>query len=231
MNKDPRPSEDLAHDRYERLRLLAELYELGQLSHQEFQRLKAEALLGGDASEPTRRAQIELIIVTYVHLGKLEVSLDRLRALSSTRQARIIDAALVSKHDFSTLRIRGISELTRPILVGRASLIGVVCGLLAPLVWLQAEHVGSHLEPSFSYLAELGIDEPDMRSFGATLPQPSASVIILCWSSMADAVVAQFRGFDHLTRRVLSLDVADALTIMLIDENDASRIEPPQQRD
>lgn len=220
MIDEPHRSNLITHGRYERLRLLAERYELGELSHHEYQRLKAETLAGGVSDESARHAQLELIVVTYTNLDQLERSLNALRTLPTRRRAPVIDAALATKHDASDLRVQGISELTRPVRDDRASLIGAACGLLAPLVWLQAEHAGSRLEPSFSYLADLGINELDMRSFGATLPTRSASVLLLCWSSMADDVAALFHGFDRLTRRVLTEDVADALTILLIDDED-----------
>jgi uncharacterized membrane protein len=214
--------------RYERLRLLVERYELGELSHEEFQRLKAETLLGGTVGEATRRAQIELIIVTYLSLNVLERALDELRSLPAQHQAPIIDAALAGKHDATELRIQGISGLTRPVRDDRASLIGAACGLLAPPLWLQAEHAGSRLAPSFSYLADLGINELDMRSFGASLPQRSTSVILLCWSSKADSIAVLFHGFDRLTRRVLGEDIAAALTVLLIDEDEFAPPRPSQ---
>jgi uncharacterized membrane protein len=218
MDERERQAFETAVDRYEALRRLAERHESGELSDDAFRQLRQRVLRRGTTTAIDDRGVFEVMLASYSDADRLRVALAGLRELQLSRGPDILDAAIGIKAGNGAVRIRAIGDLTRRVVAGRVSIIAAVCGLLFMPASLIAEYAGTPMEASFSRLEPWSRFSPELRAFGDGLAPGSASIIVIVWSSSADAVAAAFHGFDSLSRVVLTRSAANELLTCLGEE-------------
>lgn len=204
---------DASDQRYQRLSRLVEQYELGRISHWEFEQAKKEILLEQGPLEHQRPAPIEIFVATYSHTAKLGPSLHELRRLAGTHQADIIDAATVTHSHSGRNRVRSLAGISS----SNPVVIIVLCSLLFPIDSIDIEPSSSGWSQWLSYMEQCGIADPILRGLGEALPSGSTSVLVVYKSAVADIAAGAFQGFDSFARRILSDEIIAALQDSIID--------------
>lgn len=198
--------------RYERLSRLVQQYELGEITHEAFQRAKREVLLGQATHEAPDLVPIELLIAAYSRRPRtgLTPSVEALRAFVEPNGTNVLDAATVSRDYTGTIRIRAIPGLTG---TAAPSVIMTICALLFPKesVRISSVDIASVWEPTMAFVEVGRVIDPALRNLGDMLAGGSASVLVVYRSTSADDVAGAFRGFDTFARRILSNEVAELL--------------------
>lgn len=209
--------------RYQQLSQLIKRYELGAITHQQFEQIKTEILLGESVPRSLQPSRIELIVATYSKLGEIQASMENLLERSASPRHGIIDGALILKSSTGAVRIRSIAGLSRARDTGVSPVFISLCSLLFPVGAFQIDSSGVGWDEALDYMERRGVKDVELRDFGGGLPRSSQSISILYWSFGADEIAGAFRGFDHFARRILTDVVADALTDLLSNSTSAER--------
>jgi uncharacterized membrane protein len=217
---------DNPHTRYERLRRLVDRYELGELSDDDFKRLKQQILLGHATAENTAEPQVCLLLAVFAGAAGIDASLEAIRSLSRARRARIVDAATISKYTSGSVHIRAISDLTKTPAVGDVSIVGAICGLLFPPEALHVEHFGSSLAMSLGVLSWDPTHGQDLRVLGQSVHPGSSAVLIVCWPSVVNKLTSALRGFESVTHLPLRGPLADMIVAIIADTQDSEPAGP-----
>jgi len=202
--------------RLQRLSQLIERYELGAVTHQEFEQIKKGILLGESHSPSHRSPQTEMIVATYSQSNHLDGSLQRILTLPKESQDAIIDGALLLRARSGTVRIRSIAGLTRTPETNGMSVIICLCSLLFEPRTIQIDSNQAGWSQSLGHMGRHGIVNSSLKKLGEGVPNGSQSISVVYWSSRADEIAASFMGFDDFARRILDDAVVDALTEVLI---------------
>jgi hypothetical protein len=202
--------------RYEALRVLNQRYELGELTDDEFKRLKRNILQGAALDEEIRPAQIELLLATYSRFARLDAALDTFRAVVRSQHPRMIDSALISRSASGQVRVRIDAELTRPLVRGQISIVSAVCGLLFPLDTLLVEHRGTPIAASFGAFVGSDLDQTILRSIGNGIPAGTTSILVVCWSAATDLILESFPDVDRFDRPVVGDEIASGIKSILV---------------
>jgi hypothetical protein len=217
LNGDQNHMPESPDPRYEHLSKLLTRYELGSITHEQFERSKKEILLGETSSQLLQSPRIELIVATFATLSQLQPSLDSLIDYADSSPRGIIDGALIFKSSNGSVRVRSIAGLTRTRQPGVSSVILPVCSLLFPIDTIQVDWSGNEWQEIVDYMGRRGIADDDLRHFGEGLRRRSKSIAVVYWSDLADELAGVIHGFDDFARRIFANSVADALTEILND--------------
>jgi len=209
------PSE-APNERYLQLSQLVQQYELGAVSHRQFERIKKGILLGETLSPDLRSPRMEMIVATYSQPDHVETSLESVLTLSKESEDAIIDGALLLRSRSAPVRIRSIAGLTRTPETGGMSVIICLCSLLFAPGAIQVDSNQAGWSESIGHMARHGIADTGLRKLGEGLPSGSQSISVVYWSSKADEIASAFLGFDDFARRILDDVVVDALTEVLV---------------
>lgn len=212
---DLRALDSTRFHRNEALRQLVERYELGELSDEDFTERKQKILRDGAIPENGRSAQIDLIVATCTDVAAIGAVLNALRSPRQRQWPRIIDVAILRKQGSGTIRIGVIPEMTRPLAAGSISIISAICGLLFPLNSLLPQHAGTPLAASFGSFAPPDDELSDLRSIGRLLPNETTSIVLVCWTVVADTITAAFGDADYVTYRTFGDVVASDISAVL----------------
>ncbi len=191
--------------RYERLSRLVEQYELGQVTHVEFEQKKRRILLRQPVLAEPQHITFELLVATFTNMLEQQKSLHALQAVFLPRRGSIIDAALASSDARAKIHVREIPGMTRS---GSPSVIMCICGMMFPSKSVDAGPPDVDWKDALDFVAQRGIADPVLRSLGSTLPSGSITVLVVYRSSVADVVASAFGGFDSFFRRILKDDIS-----------------------
>ena len=216
-----RPLDSKHYRRKEALRRLVERYELGELSDEDFTERKQQILRDGAIPEDIGSAQIDLIVATYDDVAVIDPVLNSLRTPREPQWPWIIDIALLRSHGSGAIRIGVIPKMTRPLATGSISIISGICGLLFPLSSLVPQHAGTPVAMSFGSFAPPDDELSDLRSIGSRLANGTTSIVVVCWTVVADTITAAFGDADHVTCRTFGNTVASNISAVLAAGADA----------
>jgi hypothetical protein len=220
LNERPNEPPDAPKPRFQRLSELIERYELGAVTHQEFEQLKKDILLGEARSPNVRSPRTEIIVATYSQPDHLDDSVQRILTIPKESQDAIIDGALILRGPSGAVRIRSIARLTRTPETNGMSVIICLCSLLFEPGTIQIDSNQAGWSRSLGHMARRGITNGNLKKLGESIPNGSQSIALVYWSSKADEIAAAFLGFDGFARRILDDAIADALTEVLIQLSD-----------
>lgn len=200
-----------ADPRRQQLAELVEWYELGAVTHEEFERRKQDILLSDAGNQVPARPRAELIVATYLTRDQLQLSLEHLLTLSNAPHEALIDGAVFLRSGTGKVSVRAIAGLTRASDSDKLSVIVCLGGLLLSPEALQVDAAKPGWRESLRYMADLGLADSSLRQLGESVPHGAPSIAVMYWPSTADEIAAAFVGFDSFARRILSEPVVTAL--------------------
>jgi hypothetical protein len=206
--------------RYEALRRLVARYELGELSDDDFTRMKKEILRDASIENSVPQPRIEILLATY-DVSRIDDAETALDGGQRRRIRGIIDAALITRMRSGVVRIRALPGVTRPLSTGHISVISGICGILFPLDALLPQHAGTPLAASFGAFVTTDAEQAELRSIGENIMADTIAILVVCWAAAGNAIAAALHDANGLIRKYASPELAVGIAMVLSAETES----------